>query len=66
MLLLADGILVIRKPNEQRFVVRGWEPAADMTVMTLNGPWYDGIPPEILANPQQGANLNQRWVRLRV
>lgn len=62
--LLADGILVIRMPNEQRFVVRGWEPAADMTVMTLNGPWYDYIPPEILANPQQGANLDQRWVRL--
>lgn len=62
--LIGDGLLVIHKPNEQRFVVRGWEPAPDMTVMTLNGPWYGDVPPEILANPQQGANLDQRWVRM--
>ena len=36
-----------------------------MTVMTLNGPWYDSIPPAILSNPAQGANLDQRWVRMR-
>jgi len=63
--LLPEGILVLRKPNEQRFVVRGWEDTPAMTVMTLNGPWYESIPPEVLANPLHGANLDQRWVRLR-
>jgi hypothetical protein len=63
--LSVDGILVIRMTNEQRYVLRGWEEAPDMTVMTLNGPWYDSIPPEILSNPAQGANLDQRWVRMR-
>lgn len=63
--LSAEGVLAIRMTNEQRYVLRGWEDAPDMTVMTLNGPWYDSIPPEILANPAQGANLDQRWVRLR-
>jgi hypothetical protein len=63
--LSSDGILDIRMTNQQRYVLRGWEEAPDMTVMTLNGPWYDSIPPEILSNPAQGANLDQRWVRLR-
>jgi hypothetical protein len=63
--LSSDGILIIRMTNEQRYVLRGWEDAPDMTVMTLNGPWYDAVPPDILANPTQGWNLDQRWVRLR-
>jgi hypothetical protein len=63
--LTAEGILAIRMTNEKRYVLRGWDDAPDMTVMTLNGPWYDAIPPEILANPAHGANLDQRWVRLR-
>ena len=63
--LSSDGVLAIRMTNEQRYVLRGWEDAPDMTVMTLNGPWYDSIPPEILSNPAQGANLDQRWVRVR-
>jgi hypothetical protein len=62
--LSPDGILDIRMTNEQRYVLRGWEETPDMTVMTLNGPWYGSIPPEILSNPAQGANLDQRWVRL--
>ena len=38
-----------------------------MTVMTLNGPWYDDIPPDDRREPSAvGANLDQRWVRLRV
>jgi hypothetical protein len=63
--LSSEGILAIRMTNEQRYVLRGWEDAPDMTVMTLNGPWYDSIPPEILSNPAQGANRDQRWVRMR-
>jgi hypothetical protein len=63
--VLSSGILTLRVANEQRYVLRGWEEAPDMTIMTLNGPWYDAVPPDILANPSQGWNLDQRWVRLR-
>jgi len=59
------GILVIRMTNEQRYVLRGWLDAPHMTVMTLNGPWYEIIPPQILSNPQQGGNLDKKWVRLK-
>jgi hypothetical protein len=62
---LSSGVLILRIANERRYVLRGWEEAPDMTIMTLNGPWYDAVPPDILANPSQGWNLDQRWVRLR-
>jgi hypothetical protein len=57
------GILVIKMHNEQKFVLRGWLETPAMTIMTLNGPWYEGIPADILANPAQGWNLDQKWVR---
>lgn len=64
--LSADRILVISMTNEQRYLLRGWLEGPGMTVMTLNGPWYeDGIPPAILTNPEYGTNLDKRWVRLR-
>ena len=62
---LSSGVLVLHIANPQRYVLRGWEEAPDMTIMTLNGPWYDAVPADILANPSQGWNLDQRWVRLR-
>ena len=62
--LSADGILVIRMTNEQRYVLRAWQEGPDITVMTLNGPWYaDGIPDDIIDNPAQGVNLDKKWVR---
>ncbi len=61
---LAGGILVIRMSNMQRYVFRGWLDLPDMTIMKLNGPWYDDpIPSNILSNPEQGVNLDQTWVR---
>lgn len=61
---LAAGILAIKMTNEQRYVLRGWLESPDMTVMRLNGPWYDSIPADILSNPEQGTNLDKNWVRL--
>ena len=50
--------------NMQRYVFRGWLDLPDMTIMKLNGPWYDDpIPSNILSNPEQGVNLDQTWVR---
>jgi hypothetical protein len=61
--LSSAGILVIKMTNQQSYVLRGWLAGPHMTVMTLNGPWYDRIPPEILSNPEQGWNLDKRYVR---
>ncbi len=58
------GILVIKMKNQQSYVLRGWLVGPHLSVMTLNGPWYDSIPPEILSNPEQGWNLDKKWVRL--
>jgi hypothetical protein len=61
---LSAGVLAIKMTNEQRYVLRGWLESPAMTVMKLNGPWYDDIPADILSNPEQGANLDKNWVRL--
>jgi hypothetical protein len=64
--LSADRVLTIRMTNEQLYLLRGWLEGPEMTVMTLNGPWYaDGIPAAILTNPEYGVNQDKRWVRLR-
>ena len=36
-----------------------------MTILEVCGPWYDDdvIPPDIFTNPDQGANLDKKWVR---
>ena len=50
--------------NRQRYVLRGWLERPELTIMKLNGPWYDSpIPANIFTNPEQRANLDQHWVR---
>lgn len=63
--LSGAGILVTTMRSEKSYVLRGWLEAPKMTVMTLNGPWYESIPADILTNPEQGTNLDQNWIRLR-
>jgi len=61
-----DGrVFSIRQKNTARYVIRGWLELPDMTIFVVCGPWYDGdeIPPAIFSNPEQGANLNNTWVR---
>ncbi len=61
---LVGGVLIIKMTNMQRYVVRGWLERPELTVLKLNGPWYDApIPANIFTNPDQGANLDQNWVR---
>ena len=51
---------------EQHYLLRGWVELPTMTVMTLNGPWYQGgVPADVLADPHKGFNLDQHWVRAR-
>ncbi|HVF47648.1 MAG TPA: hypothetical protein VNA17_08795 [Pyrinomonadaceae bacterium] len=58
-------VLSITQRNTARYVIRGWLELPDMTILVVCGPWYDGntIPAEIFSNPDQGANLNNTWVR---
>jgi hypothetical protein len=61
---LSGGVLVIQMTNRQRYVFRGWLDLPEMTIMKLNGPWYDDpIPANIFTNPAQGANLDKNWIR---
>jgi hypothetical protein len=63
--LSSAGVLVITMTDERSCVLRGWLEGPTMTVMTLNGPWYEDIPAAILTNPDQGWNLDKYWVRMR-
>lgn len=58
-------ILVIKDTNLRKYVIRGWLELPDMTILEVCGPWYndDVIPAEIFSNPDQGANLDSKWVR---
>jgi len=58
-------ILSIRQKNTAKYVIRGWLELADMTILTVCGPWYDDdvIPEAIFTSDQQGANLNANWIR---
>jgi hypothetical protein len=41
MVTLAGGVLIIKKSNTRRYVLRGWLELPEMTIMKLNGPWYE-------------------------
>ena len=58
-------VISIRQNNTAKYVIRGWLELPDMTIFEVCGPWYDDdvIPQEIFNNPNQGANLNKKWVR---
>lgn len=62
---IVGRVLSIRQNNIAKYVVRGWLELPDMTILEVCGPWYGDqeIPAEIFSNPNQGANLNSRWVR---
>ncbi|TFG76102.1 MAG: hypothetical protein E4H23_09995 [Chrysiogenales bacterium] len=62
---ITGRVLAIKRNNTQKYVVRGWLELPDITIMEVCGPWYDDdvIPPEIFTNPDQGANLDKKWVR---
>ena len=44
--------------------IQGWRELPGMTVLLLNGPWWNGdVPADILADWGKGTNLNSYWVR---
>ena len=58
-------VLIISDRNTRKYVIRGWLELPDITILEICGPWYndDVIPAEIFTNPNQGANLDSKWVR---
>jgi hypothetical protein len=62
---ISGRVLVVKENNLRKYVIRGWLELPDMTILEVCGPWYndDVIPAEIFNNPNQGANLNSKWVR---
>lgn len=54
-----------REKSTTYYVIRGWLELPDMTMFKIVGPWYNeqDITEDIFTNPEQGANLNQIWVR---
>ena len=61
-----DGrVFSITQKNIAKYVIRGWLELPEMTILIICGPWYgdDMIPQNIFTNHEQGANLNNTWVR---
>lgn len=58
-------VFFIKQRNTQKFVIRGWLELPDMTILVVCGPWPDDdvIPAAIFSNPDQGSNLDKKWVR---
>jgi len=64
---IADGVLSIKfkkgEGADQRYLIRGWLVGPDVTLLVINGPWYDSIPDDVRRDPSIGTNLDQTWVR---
>ncbi len=64
---VVGSTIFIKETGLTKYVVRGWLELPNMTILTICGPWFDDqeIPSEIFTNPEQGANLNKNWVRIK-
>lgn len=64
---ISGRVISITQKNTAKYVVRGWLELPDITIIEVCGPWYDDdvIPAAIFTNPDQGANLDKKWVRKR-
>ena len=62
---ITGRVLSIKERNTKKYVIRGWLELPDMTILEVCGPWYDDdvIPEAIFSDPNQGANLDKKWVR---
>jgi hypothetical protein len=64
--LASNMVLTIKwkTGSQQEYVVRGLVELPTMTVITLNGPYYDkGVPDESITDPNKAMNLDQHWIR---
>ncbi len=61
------SVLYLKHKGTTKYVLRGWLDLPDRTILLVTGAWYDDqeIPANIFTNPEQGTNLNKKWVRMK-
>ncbi|MEO5860183.1 MAG: hypothetical protein ABIR33_14695 [Pyrinomonadaceae bacterium] len=61
-----DGrVLTIKRKGLAKYVIRGWEELANVTLLHVCGPWYDDqpIPEHVFTIPDSSVNLDKTWIR---
>jgi hypothetical protein len=61
-----DGrVLTIKRKGLAKYVIRGWEELANVTILRVCGPWYDDqpIPQHVFTIPDSSVNLDKTWIR---
>jgi hypothetical protein len=61
-----DGrVLTIKRKGLAKYVIRGWEELANVTLLRVCGPWYDDqpIPEHVFTVPDSSVNLDKTWMR---
>jgi hypothetical protein len=61
-----DGrVLTIKRKGLMKYVIRGWEELANVTLLHVCGPWYDDqpIPESVFTIPDSSVNLDKTWIR---
>jgi hypothetical protein len=58
-------VLIIKKKGLTKYVIRGWEELANVTLLHVCGPWYDDdvIPEHVFTIPDSSVNLDKTWIR---
>ncbi len=58
-------VLTIKRKGLAKYVIRGWQEFANMTVLSVCGPWYDDypIPESVFTVPDSSVNLDKTWIR---
>jgi hypothetical protein len=62
---IVGQVLTLTQRNKAKYVIRGWQEFANMTVLNVCGPWYDDqpIPETVFTIPNSSVNLDKTWVR---
>jgi hypothetical protein len=62
---IVGRVLTIKRKGLAKYVIRGWQELANMTVLSVCGPWYDDqpIPESVFTVPDSSVNLDKTWIR---
>ena len=62
---IVGRVLTIHRKGQAKYVIRGWQELANMTVLNVCGPWYDDqpIPEHVFTVPDSSVNLDKTWIR---
>ena len=62
---IVGRVLTIKRKGLAKYVIRGWQEFANITVLNVCGPWYDDqpIPESVFTVPDSSVNLDKTWIR---